>query len=108
MTNAPRSTVEVNTWDFLREPMIAPTGFREYDARWKYPDEINLPGMQALGLGIGTQMHALGIPPHIAVGNDYRDYSLAIKYALMTGLAIWTCPPWPWSRPRIIQMAGRV
>ena len=87
MTNPPRSTVEVNTWDFLREPMIAPTGFREYDARWKYPDEINLPGMQALGLGIGTQMHEMGIAPHIAVGNDYRDYSLAIKYALMTGLS---------------------
>ena len=76
-----------NTWDFLREPMIAPTGFREYDARWKFPDEINLPGMQALGLGIGTQMHEMGIAPHIAVGNDYRDYSLSIKYALMTGLS---------------------
>ena len=75
-----------NSWDFLREPMIAPTGFREYDARWKFPDEINLPGMAALGLGIGTQMHEMGIPPHIAVGNDYRDYSLSIKYALMAGL----------------------
>ena len=51
------------------------------------PDEINLPGMQALGLGIGTQMHEMGIRPEIAVGNDYRDYSLAIKYALMTGLS---------------------
>ena len=83
----PRPVVAVNTWDFLREPMIAPTGFREYDARWKYPDEINLPGMEALGRGIGTQMHEMGIRPDIAVGNDYRDYSLAIKYALMTGLA---------------------
>jgi len=83
----PIKTVAVNTWEFLREPMIAPTGFREYDARWKYPDEINLPGMQALGLGIGTQMHEMGVAPHIAVGNDYRDYSLAIKYALMTGLS---------------------
>jgi phosphomannomutase/phosphoglucomutase len=42
-------------------PMIKPTGFREYDARWKYPDEINLPGMTALGLGLGTQMHRRGI-----------------------------------------------
>ena len=84
---APFSQSAPNTWDFLREPMIAPTGFREYDARWKFPDEINLPGMQALGLGIGTQMFEMGVPPHIAVGNDYRDYSLAIKYALMTGLS---------------------
>jgi len=82
----PRPDVSPNTWDFLHVPMIAPKGFREYDARWKYPDEINLPGMAALGLGIGTQMHEMGVPAHIAVGNDYRDYSLSIKYALMTGL----------------------
>ena len=66
--------------------MIKPTGFREYDARWKYPDEINLPGMTALGLGLGTQMQKRGIEPVIAVGNDYRDYSLAIKNALIIGL----------------------
>lgn len=66
--------------------MITPTGFREYDARWKYPDEINLPGVTALGLGLGTQMHARGIEPVIAVGNDYRDYSLSIKQALIIGL----------------------
>lgn len=66
--------------------MITPTGFREYDARWKYPDEINLPGITALGLGLGTQMHARGIAPVIAVANDYRDYSLSIKNALMLGL----------------------
>ena len=39
--------------NFLRDPMIKPTGFREYDARWKYPEEINLPGMTALGAGSG-------------------------------------------------------
>lgn len=82
----PAATVTPNTWEFLRDPMIKPTGFREYDARWKYPDEINLPGMTALGLGIGTQMHRRGIAPVIAVGNDYRDYSLAIKNALVIGL----------------------
>jgi len=82
----PHSTVTPNTWAFLRDAMIAPTGFREYDARWKYPEGINLPGITALGLGLGTQMHARGIDPVIAVGNDYRDYSLSIKNALMLGL----------------------
>lgn len=82
----PLAEVTPNTWEFLRDPMIKPTGFREYDARWRFPEEINLPGMQALGLGLGTQMHEAGIEPVIAVGNDYRDYSLSIKYALMTGL----------------------
>ena len=82
----PITTVHQNTWEFLRDPMIVPTGFREYDARWKYPDEINLPGITALGLGLGTQIHARGIEPVIAVANDYRDYSLSIKNALMLGL----------------------
>ena len=82
----PNQTVTQNTWEFLSEPMIAPTGFREYDARWKYPEEINLPGITALGLGLGTQMHRRGIRPVIAVGNDYRDYSVSIKNALVLGL----------------------
>ncbi|MEX0307142.1 MAG: phosphomannomutase/phosphoglucomutase [Ruegeria sp.] len=82
----PLPEVTPNTWSFLRDPMIKATGFREYDARWKYPDEINLPGMTALGLGLGTQIHKRGIEPVIAVGNDYRDYSLSIKNALIVGL----------------------
>ena len=83
---APAPVVRPNTWEFLRDPMIAPTGFREYDARWQYPEAINLPGMTALGLGLGTQMIRRGIEPVIAVGNDYRDYSLSIKLALIQGL----------------------
>ena len=82
----PQFEVTPNTWEFLRDAMIKPTGFREYDARWKYPEEINLPGMTALGIGLGTQMINRGIAPVIAVGNDYRDYSLTIKNALMLGL----------------------
>ncbi|WP_096788008.1 phosphomannomutase/phosphoglucomutase [Rhodobacter sp. CZR27] len=81
----PLATVTPNSWAFLRDPMIAPTGFREYDARWKYPQEINLPGMTALGLGLGTQMRGRGLSD-IVVANDYRDYSLAIKQALVLGL----------------------
>jgi len=82
----PEYEVSQNTWEFLRDAMITPTGFREYDARWKYPDEINLPGITALGLGLGTQMQRRGVKPEIAVGNDYREYSLGVKNALMLGL----------------------
>ncbi|MFK5997175.1 MAG: phosphomannomutase/phosphoglucomutase [Rhodobacterales bacterium] len=82
----PLNTSTPNSWEFLRDAMITPTGFREYDARWKYPDDINLPGITALGLGLGTQMYENNIEPVIAVGNDYRDYSLSIKNALMLGL----------------------
>ena len=83
---APLPVSEPNTWTFLRDPMIAPTGFREYDARWRYPGEINLPGVMALGLGLGTQMRRHEIEPRIAVGNDYGDYSLSVKQALIVGL----------------------
>ncbi|MEL7347933.1 MAG: phosphomannomutase/phosphoglucomutase [Pseudomonadota bacterium] len=82
----PKTTVEENTWDSLWLPMMKPTGFREYDARWRFPDEINLIGIQALGLGLATQLHEMGLPPVVAVGNDYRSYSLSIKQALTIGL----------------------
>ncbi|MGM0584422.1 MAG: phosphomannomutase/phosphoglucomutase [Pseudomonadota bacterium] len=82
----PRPDVALNTWEELRDPMIAPSGFREYDARWRYPEEINLPGIQQLGLGLGTQLIESGRPPRIAVANDYRSYSLPIKQALSLGL----------------------
>lgn len=82
----PAPAVSQNTWEFLRDAMITPTGFREYDARWKFPDDINLPGITALGLGLGTQMQRRGIEPVIAVGNDYREYSLSVKNALILGL----------------------
>jgi len=82
----PLTKVTENNWSFLRDAMITPTGFREYDARWKYPEEINLTGITALGLGLGTQIRRRGLKPEIAVGNDYRDYSLTSKSALMLGL----------------------
>ncbi|MDA0901500.1 MAG: phosphomannomutase/phosphoglucomutase [Proteobacteria bacterium] len=82
----PLAEVTPNTWAFLRDPMIKPTGFREYDARWRFPEEINLPGITALGLGLGTQMHEAGVRPEIVVANDYRDYSLSVKNALILGL----------------------
>ena len=71
---------------FESETRIAQTGFREYDARWLYPDDINLSGMRTLGLGLGIYIHECGIAPKIVVGHDYRSYSEAIKDALSYGL----------------------
>ena len=75
-----------NTLEFETIPMIKPTGFREYDARWLFGDEINIMGIQMLGAGIGTVMHEMGIKPEIVVGHDYRSYSASIKIALTNGL----------------------
>jgi phosphomannomutase/phosphoglucomutase len=53
--------------------MITPTGFREYDAQWQYPDAINLLGITALGLGLGTQMQKRGIEPVIIANIHCRS-----------------------------------
>ncbi len=82
----PLTEVSRNGLDSVTVAMIRPTGFREYDARWRYPDEINLLGIQALGLGLATQLHQAGLAPVVVVGHDFRSYSLAIKQALTIGL----------------------
>lgn len=89
----PVDDLKQNTHKFEITPLIKSTGFREYDARWwfghpsseKNPD-INLMGIQALGMGLGTLIQELGAGPDIVTGHDYRSYSLSIKQALITGL----------------------
>ena len=66
--------------------MVKPTGFREYDARWLFEKEINLMGVQALGLGLARLLKELGVPREIVVGHDFRSYSASIKLALTAGL----------------------
>src|ERR1700730_3380549 len=75
-----------NTYAFESEPMVKATGFREYDARWLFEKEINLMGVQALGMGLGTLIPQMGTRPEIVTGHDLGGYSAAIKYALMSGL----------------------
>lgn len=88
----PVSSLAPNTAEYERQPLVKPTGFREYDARWLFPDEINLMGVQALGLGLGTLLAEKGFAPaDIVVGHDYRAYSQAIKLALVTGLQATGC-----------------
>ena len=75
-----------NTLDYEVVPLVKPTGFREYDARWILEKEINLLGIQALGLGLGTLIREMGKDPRIVVGHDFRGYSVSIKQALTVGL----------------------
>ena len=82
----PRQDLVPNTADFETTPLVRPTGFREYDARWILDKEINLLGIQALGLGLATYVHEVGVKPRIVVGHDYRSYSLGVKQALILGL----------------------
>ena len=72
---------------------IDPFGFREYDARWLYPENINLEGIECLGKGLGTQIinHTKKNNPRVVVGHDYRSYSEDIKSALKKGLTSTGC-----------------
>jgi len=91
MPAKPRPDLTPNSVEYERLALIKPTGFREYDARWLFEKEINLNGIQALGMGLGTLLHKKGIKPHIVVGHDYRSYSASIKNTLITGLMASGC-----------------
>src|ERR1700732_2259115 len=91
MFPTPKPVLVPNTYAYESEPMVKPTGFREYDARWLFGKEINLMGVQALGLGLGTLIGELGIKPEIVTGHDFRGYSASIKYALVSGLLASGC-----------------
>jgi phosphomannomutase / phosphoglucomutase len=94
----PRSDMKPNTAAFENTPLVKATGFREYDARWwfghpssdKQP-EINLMGIQALGMGFGTLLKEQGVKKEVVVGHDFRGYSSSIKYALIAGLMASGC-----------------
>ena len=85
----PKDQIDITAPEFETTPLVKPTGFREYDARWLFPQEINLMGIQALGFGLGNVLQELldmGKTPAIVVGHDYRSYSQSIKLALINGL----------------------
>ena len=66
---------------------INPLGFREYDARWLYPKDINKAGIKKVGQGLGTQIISkTNKSPRVIVGHDYRSYSEEIKKKLIEGL----------------------
>ena len=87
----PKPLLKPNTYAYKSEPMVKATGFREYDARWLFGSEINLMGVEALGLGLGTLIHELGRGSKIVTGHDFRSYSASIKMALTNGLIASGC-----------------
>ena len=77
----------------LENLKIDPFGFREYDARWLYPNDINSLGIANLGKGLGSQIirHTKKSNPRVIVGHDYRSYSEDIKNSLKKGLTSTGC-----------------
>jgi phosphomannomutase / phosphoglucomutase len=74
-----------NTLEYEQNPLVKPTGFREYDARWLFESELNLAGALAVGQGFATLLHRRKVKPRAVIGHDYRSYSASIKYAFATG-----------------------
>src|SRR6202049_1981497 len=87
----PKFALKPNTYAFESEPLVKPTGFREYDARWLLDKEINLMGVLALGMGLGTLIRQMGVKPEIVTGHDFRAYSTAVTMALVSGLMAAGC-----------------
>ena len=70
---------------------IDPLGFREYDARWLYPENINDLGIETVGKGFGTQIKKKIDNPNVIVGYDYRSYSETVKDNFVKGLVSTGC-----------------
>ena len=87
----PRFALTPNTYEYESSPLVKPTGFREYDARWLLEKEINLMGIQALGMGLGTLIKEMGVKQEIVTGHDFRSYSASVKMALISGLLASGC-----------------
>lgn len=87
----PQPSLLPNTYAYESGPMVKPTGFREYDARWLLGKEINLMGLQALGMGLGTLIREMGVRQEIVTGHDFRGYSASVKLALVSGLLAAGC-----------------
>ncbi|MBP6546964.1 MAG: phosphomannomutase/phosphoglucomutase, partial [Phenylobacterium sp.] len=90
MLPVPRADLVPNTLDYEIYPLVKATGFREYDARWLLGPDINLLGIEALGLGLGTYIQELG-QTKIVIGHDFRSYSINVKQALTVGLLAAGC-----------------
>ncbi|MEQ1756055.1 MAG: phosphomannomutase/phosphoglucomutase [Micropepsaceae bacterium] len=86
MTSKPRTDLRPNTLEFETQALVSPNGFREYDARWLFPKDINLNGIRLLGASLATLIQDLGVNPRVVVGHDYRSYSMSVKHALTIGL----------------------
>ena len=70
---------------------IDPLGFREYDARWLFPESINELGIETVGKGFGTQIISQIKNPTVIVGHDYRSYSENVKKNFIKGLLSTGC-----------------
>jgi phosphomannomutase/phosphoglucomutase len=87
-------SIEYNSAKYFMEPLVGPSGFREYDARWVIESSerngeitLNYLGLRSIGASLGKFLkNQLNAGQKIVVGHDYRRYSENVKNALVVGL----------------------
>ena len=88
----PMLDLKPNTYAFEVNPLVKPTGFREYDARWLFGQEINLMGVTRSAWASARYPPRLGVRPR---GRHRRTTTgpipASIKTALITGLMASGC-----------------
>ena len=76
----------------LESSVMSSFGFREYDARWLYPDDVNKKGLEIFGYSLGQYITKRVKPgASIVTGHDYRSYSEEVKYHVSKGLLTAGC-----------------
>ena len=82
-----QSPLQFNFDETLDPAVISPYGFREYDARWLFPDDVNQQGLEIFGFSLGTYISNRVKPgASVVIGHDYRSYSEEVKYHVAKGL----------------------
>ena len=71
----------------LATEIISPFGFREYDARWEYPDDVNQKGLEIFGYSLGEYIsRRIKKGASVVVGHDYRSCLLYTSPSPRDGL----------------------
>ena len=82
-----QSPLQFNFNETLDPAVISPYGFREYDARWLFPDDVNQQGLEIFGFSLGSYISNRVKPgASVVIGHDYRSYSEEVKYHVAKGL----------------------
>ena len=83
--------ISENSAEYFTGVVIHPTGFREYDVRWRMsnPVHVNYNGLTRVGQAFGTlarEAQPTNPCPPMVVGHDFRSYSQNVKNAFVVGL----------------------
>ena len=73
----PRPALTANTFEFESCPLVKPTGFREYDARWLFRARRSTSwACRRSAWASARCSHEMGVRPEIVTGHDFRGLFL--------------------------------